>query len=488
LNRGRTLTHEAGHYFYLYHIWGDENACAGTDFVDDTPNQATLTTGCPGGTIVTDGCSPVSPGILYQDYMDYTDDACMALFTRGQVERMETALRDYRAGYYTSNGADPVPLFNLDAAVAKVQAPVQRVCTATISPVITLRNRGVETLSSVDVYASIDDEPVILTHWTGSLLSLDETTVTLHALTIAAEGSHVLKVMVRSPNGNTDLNNANDTNTSTFQYYKAVAAPLAEGFESSVFPPAGWDLVNPDNTTTWERVTGVAKTGNACVVIRNFGYRVIDQKDYLRLPIENISNVDSAFLSFEVAAAVKTNPSSPGYVRDTLQVLISTDCGATYTSLYKKWNSSLITKSEASIASFVPSSSEWRTDIVDLSAYINAGPVLLAFTNTTENENNIYLNDIGIYSKNVNPNLVLKGFMVTPNPATDVLTVQFYPPPLTLRAITLYNSAGQKIDEQMATGNGVSRYTFNMSRFARGIYFVQAVCSDKKLLQKVIKR
>ena len=211
-----------------------------------------------------------------------------------------------------------------------------------------------------------------------------------------------------------------------------------------------------------------------------------DEQDYLRLPIASISNVDSAFLSFQVAAAVKTNPSTRGYIRDTLQVLISTDCGATYTSLYKKWDSSLITRRSASITSFVPAPSEWRKDSVDLSPFINAGPFLLAFMNTTENENNIYLDDISIYSKSINPNLISKGFMVTPNPAAGVVTIQFYPFPLTLKAILLYNSAGQKIAEQAA--NGTSRYTFNLSHFASGVYFVQAVFSDKKLMQKVIKR
>jgi hypothetical protein len=113
-NRGRTLTHETGHYFYLYHIWGDENGCTGTDFVDDTPNQGSFTGGCPSG-IITDGCSPTAPGILYEDYMDYTDDACMCLFTREQDTRMETALIDYRPGYLTSNGADPLLNPNLRA-------------------------------------------------------------------------------------------------------------------------------------------------------------------------------------------------------------------------------------------------------------------------------------------------------------------------------------------------------------------------------------
>ena len=107
-NKGRTLTHETGHYFYLYHIWGDDNGCAGTDYVDDTPNQTTLTGGCPNGNVITDACTPTPPGVLYEDYMDYTDDACMSLFTNDQVTRMETTLNDYRAGYFTSNGAIPV--------------------------------------------------------------------------------------------------------------------------------------------------------------------------------------------------------------------------------------------------------------------------------------------------------------------------------------------------------------------------------------------
>lgn len=486
-NRGRTLTHEAGHFFYLYHIWGDENGCTGTDFVDDTPNQTTLTSGCPGGAVVTDACSPAAPGILYQNYMDYTDDVCMCLFTREQVARMETALSNFHAGYFTSNGADPVPLFSLDAAVRKIKAPDQRVCTPTISPVITLRNRGTEMLSSIDLYAIIDNGPATVTHWNGSLGSLEETSFALNTLTIA-EGSHVLKVIVTSPNGNTDLNNANDTSTFTFQYYQAITAPLMEGFENNTFPTAGWDVVNPDNSTIWERVTGVAKTGNAAVVMRNFDYRVIGQRDYLRMPLANIANVDSAFLTFQVAAAVQTNPSIQGYIWDTLQVLISTDCGITYTSLYKKWGSSLITRSGATIDRFVPTQAEWRKDSVDLSAYINAGPVLLAFMNTTENQNNIYLDDISIISKTNNPNLVSKGFMVTPNPATDAITIQFYPTPLTLKAIILYNSAGQKVAEQVATENGTSTYTFNVSHFASGTYFIQAICSDKKFIQKVIKR
>ena len=83
LNKGRILTHEMGHYFGLRHIWGDVLDCSGTDYVDDTPKQSSDTMGCPAGPI--QDCEGTR---MYQNYMDYTADACMGLFTRQQAERM----------------------------------------------------------------------------------------------------------------------------------------------------------------------------------------------------------------------------------------------------------------------------------------------------------------------------------------------------------------------------------------------------------------
>src|SRR6266542_460753 len=69
-NTGKTLCHETGHYFNLYHVWGDDNGtCMGTDYVDDTPNQANSTSACYTG-IKTDNCTPDGNGIMYQNYMD----------------------------------------------------------------------------------------------------------------------------------------------------------------------------------------------------------------------------------------------------------------------------------------------------------------------------------------------------------------------------------------------------------------------------------
>jgi hypothetical protein len=90
-NKGRTGTHEVGHWLNLRHIWGDEAACAADDLVSDTPLQADKNFGCPTFPKV-DACTGGN-GVMYMNYMDYTDDACMYMFSNGQKSRMYGVLQ-----------------------------------------------------------------------------------------------------------------------------------------------------------------------------------------------------------------------------------------------------------------------------------------------------------------------------------------------------------------------------------------------------------
>jgi Pregnancy-associated plasma protein-A/Secretion system C-terminal sorting domain len=111
-NKGRTATHEVGHYLGLYHIWGDDgNGCSGSDQISDTPNQASENYGCFNpGQVVTDNCTSTSPGVMWLNYMDYTDDACMYMFTTGQKTRMWSILNGSRSSLLSSNACTPVGL------------------------------------------------------------------------------------------------------------------------------------------------------------------------------------------------------------------------------------------------------------------------------------------------------------------------------------------------------------------------------------------
>jgi len=95
-NKGRSATHEIGHYFNLRHIWGDTPDCSGTDLVADTPNAAGPNFGKPPFPTVT--CNNGPNGDMFMNYMDYTDDKAMFMFTSQQVMRMRTALETTRSG------------------------------------------------------------------------------------------------------------------------------------------------------------------------------------------------------------------------------------------------------------------------------------------------------------------------------------------------------------------------------------------------------
>ncbi|NLU40545.1 MAG: hypothetical protein GXX78_16830 [Bacteroidales bacterium] len=83
-DEGRTATHEIGHWLNLNHIWGDDGtSCFGTDNVGDTPNQAGPNYGCPSHPHLS-----CSSNDMFMNYMDYTDDGCMNIFTQGQKTRM----------------------------------------------------------------------------------------------------------------------------------------------------------------------------------------------------------------------------------------------------------------------------------------------------------------------------------------------------------------------------------------------------------------
>ena len=86
---GRTATHEVGHWLNLRHIWGD--ATCGNDFVSDTPLHNGANYGCPTSG-ATSTCSG-SPIMMTMNYMDYTNDLCMYMFSAGQKTRMNATFQ-----------------------------------------------------------------------------------------------------------------------------------------------------------------------------------------------------------------------------------------------------------------------------------------------------------------------------------------------------------------------------------------------------------
>ncbi len=193
--------------------------------------------------------------------------------------------------------------------------------------------------------------------------------------------------------------NASGSNTLSQPNYITViggsgsALPLSEGFTLATFPPTNWPLINLDaGATTWARnaTIGLAPTAGNSMWFDNFAFNDSGNSDELRTPRLNFQSLSSAQMTFDVAYA----PYDATYF-DGLEVLISTDCAQTFTSVYLK-SSTVLATAAAQTTAFVPTSAQWRSETINLTPYIGQQNVVIAIRNLAGYGNNLYVDNINI--------------------------------------------------------------------------------------------
>ena len=421
-NKGRTSSHELGHFFNLLHIF-DQPGCNTDDGVSDTPLQDVESSGCSTGTVF-DQCTPGGAGINYQNYMDYSDDQCLTMFTPLQAVRMQTSLSDpTRIGLTTSNGCVPLTLTPNDAAIIAPVSPAAGFvsCDPTIPLTVTLRNQGSNTLTSAVITVKRNGTTVQTFNWTGSLTSFNSAVIPLNAVPLVA-GANAIEICTSLPNGNPDSGPSNDCFTVNGTRITASALPLVEGFESATFPPTGWIRNNPDNGVTWQRnTTGVAHGGTAKAFVDHFNYSAAGSIDDLRTPPYSVGTADSLWVSFWAAYRGFT-----GFPFDQFQVMVSSDCGQSFQVIYNARNDTAFVAPEGAppaigTGSYFPTNiNEWKRKSFDLSNFISGGNVQVQFRAINQFGNNMHLDDINIDKKVFNNNDA--GVIAINKPAARVCT------------------------------------------------------------------
>ena len=439
---GWVASHESGHCFNLRHIWGDDGgSCFGSDGVSDTPPQADLTQSpCPTFPS-TDACSPNFPGFMFMNYMDYGSPYCKNIFTVGQANRAHNAL--YNNAYFslvTSNGCQPIVSAN-DAGVSSVSAPSNISCDSSVNAVIKLTNYGITNLTSAEINSVFNGGNAITYTWNGTLLPGDSIDVVLPSISMPS-GFYTMKVFPTLPNGASDPNPYNDTTAHVFNIaLTGQNPPIIQGFQNPSFPTLGWLVNNPDNGITWLRtVTAHHMTAYSCVM-NNFNYTNAGAIDEIMMPNVNlISAGNIPMLTFWLAYAPRISG-----VSDTLEVVLSTDCGNSWTSIYKKWTDSLMTASPTT-SEYVADLSDWRQEVIDLSAYSSSDNVIIKLRNINNNQNNLYLDDINLtFVTGINETLNGNMVGIYPNPATGNITVNTSALTASSLKITLSDAVGKTV-------------------------------------------
>lgn len=239
-NLGRTLTHEVGHWIGLRHIWGDTSACTNDDYCADTPDSSASNGGCP--TIdrcPSDGLGPD----MVENYMDYTNDACMNIFTNDQVGRMLTALENATGLSSLPSSTTGNPSIALDARIKINNLNIDE-CEYTITPEVEIVNNGTDAITSITYSYDIDGDTPTIINWTGNLPSYGASEIINLPSMVSNPGAHTFNVNVSNPNGSPDLNPDNDDNSEDFSF--------GDSFMGSTSIELELTTDNWSNETTWE--------------------------------------------------------------------------------------------------------------------------------------------------------------------------------------------------------------------------------------------
>ncbi|MBU3659937.1 MAG: PKD domain-containing protein [Flavobacteriales bacterium] len=317
---------------------------------------------------------------------------CSSAFSIGDVE-------DY--GIYIQNSTPTAP-------VANFTANNQVVCTG----------------QSVQFTSTSTGNPTSYS-WTFTGGNPATSTLANPVVTYPTAGTYAVSLTVTNSLG-TDTES--QTSYITVSAGSGVALPFTEGFSATTFPPTtSWTIVNTDGgATTWARnaTIGVAPTAGNSLVFDNFNFDDRPNQDVIQLPKLDLTPFTASSMTFNVAYAAFSANNVDG-----LQVLVSSDCGTTFTTVYNKTGSTVATgnlpTAAAQTAVFTPTTAQWRTETVDLNAYAGQNGVIIQFKNIAGYGNRLFIDNINITGTGT-PTSPVASFTSTPTSTTCTgQTVQY---------------------------------------------------------------
>jgi len=495
---GRTLTHEAGHWLNLIHIWGDEDC--GNDQVNDTPTAKEANHG-----VCTDhfpwdrGCETGSgqtitqdSGEMFMNYMDYSDGYCQNMFSLGQGARMRSAINQYRVNLTTESnliatGTNDNYVTVDCAPIAEFKANFTYGCAGDgLNYESNSYNTPVDSISSYEwtfeggtPSSSTEQNPSVIYNESGIFKT------TLTATNRVGSSTTIKEAYVNISPENADM-----------------SAPYFQNFESHEFPTFDnnphWNwTTSASEDPSWQRTTEVSSPNlspidnninSASIRIRSSEFNQIGEKHILITPSIDLSNTLTPVRAYFDLAYARRNGNS----NDNLKIYVSKDCGRTWTRRFNKDTDALATNGGGNhFFDFAPTDNQWDQFNVNLNTYAGEGNVILKFEYSGEEGNWLYIDNFVVCNSN---DLSLNDHPFTelnifPNPSKGDATIEFELYQDAEIQIALNNIYGavlaQENLELKAAINSIQLKEIYSSLNA-GIYFVQLTQNGSGVTKKIV--
>jgi len=471
---GQTATHEIGHYLGLHHIWG--TSCATNDYCADTPGATSRNVGYPLDNVnctfpgPKDSCTDDDLPEMFMNYMDYTDDACMNMFTNDQRSRMRTVLENSprRASLLNSPGLNyPVGAFDLDLSLVSVENLPLVLCPSTAAPIITVANYGNDDITSFDLSYRLNGAQSIM-NVSGITLQIGELYQVEIPDQLLENETNTFEFVITEVNGLADQNELNDA----LEYMVSVSDVTMDAPFRQTFKDEGdWLLASMEGAPEWQLTDG-ALVAPAHGVATN-------QESWLISPLFSLENFTQAGLFFKLSYALSGDT-------DELEVRAAQGCSGNF-QLVQSITLDALDFTETTDEWQPIDEASWQELFVNLNAFVNEPELRIAFVFTNKGGNNLYLDDIELVNNsNANQPRIKSGwFIAYPNPTKSDFKVTFnVPEPQTVR-LQLIDLSGRVVMDQVFTG--VLNQTYRLpTDDCFGTYFLRAKGPNIDQTQRIL--
>ena len=396
----------------------------------------------------------------------------------------------------------------IDAAVASATEQPVGLCDATVTPTIVVSNESSAEITSFDASISVNGGDPVTQSWTGSIAEGMSATVVFDEITLPG-GTTTIDYSVTNVNGGVPDFNSSNNNIAPDIFASLSSTAIGssieednESYEDLTYPTAS--VVNPPIPADgfgWGTFTVVSQDAFSSAPGPLGGYGTSEKSIWINYYQWNPAEADAAddgTLTYDKIDLTGMSNATLTYDRaggrysgsnDRLQILISEDCGDTWTIVHDIQGADLSTVDGHTEPLYLPAADEWETDEIDLSAYDGSEGVYLQFKAISAWGNSTFLDNISLTAITATNEVVdlLDKVNVYPNPATTFSNIEFEITESTTVDMAVYDVAGHLVTiledgRNYSTGTYVKTWK---DINEKGIYFVKIKTSYGETVKKV---